>query len=49
MLRRALTAISGAAVLLLALGAPGLAAGWAVTALDQLPSEFRAGETYQLG
>ncbi len=38
-----------AAVALLALAMPALAGGWAVTSLDALPSEFRAGQTYRLG
>ncbi|MGH8936902.1 MAG: hypothetical protein ACRDXD_11695 [Acidimicrobiia bacterium] len=45
--RTFLTLIVGAVVLLIA--APALAGGWAVTTFDELPPEFRAGETYRLG
>ncbi|HEX9437114.1 MAG TPA: hypothetical protein VGA16_08165 [Candidatus Limnocylindria bacterium] len=45
---RAITAVS-ALVLTLALGAPALAGGWAVTTLDQLPPDFRAADTYAIG
>ena len=38
-----------ALVLTLALAAPALAGGWAVTTLDTLPPEFRAQETYSIG
>lgn len=35
---------------LLILAAPAaIAGGWAITSMDELPGEFRAGETYQLG
>jgi hypothetical protein len=35
---------------LLMLAAPAaVAGGWAITSMDELPGEFRAGETYQLG
>ena len=35
---------------LLILAAPAaFAGGWAITSMDELPGEFRAGETYQLG
>ena len=35
---------------LLILAAPAaMAGGWAITSMDELPGEFRAGETYQLG
>lgn len=44
---RLVASVVGGAVLLLAL--PALAGGWAVTTFDQLPSEFRAGQTYTLG
>lgn len=33
----------------LALGAPALAGGWAVTTLDELPPDIRAGQTYAIG
>lgn len=45
---RLLTALT-ALILTLALGAPALAGGWAVTTLDQLPPELRATETYSIG
>lgn len=44
-MRVALTAL----VLSLALGAPALAGGWAVTTLDQLPPDLKATETYAIG
>jgi hypothetical protein len=36
-------------LLTLALGAPAMAGGWAVTTLDQLPPDMRAAQTYAIG
>lgn len=45
---RAMTLLS-ALVLTLALGAPALAGGWAVTTLEELHSALKATETYTIG
>jgi hypothetical protein len=45
-----LTAIGMLTAGLLILAAPAaIAGGWAITSMDELPGEFRAGENYQLG
>ncbi|HEV2126238.1 MAG TPA: hypothetical protein VGW38_26075 [Chloroflexota bacterium] len=36
-------------ILAVAAAVPAAAGGWAVTALDRLPTEIRAGEPYQIG
>ena len=46
--RSALSLILAVAALF-ALAAPALAGGWAITTVDTLPQEFRAGETYTIG
>jgi hypothetical protein len=38
-----------ACLLTLAFATPAFAGGWAVTTLDQLPPEFHAGQTYDIG
>ena len=45
-MRRLLFAV--AVAVLLVVGAPAYAGGWAATSFDDLPSEFVAGETYEL-
>lgn len=47
-MRRLVTTLS-ALVLTLALGAPALAGGWAVTTLDELPPQIQAGQEYAIG
>jgi hypothetical protein len=49
MVRRLTVGVALAAVASLMLAVPALAGGWAVTTLDRLPAEFRAGETYRIG
>jgi hypothetical protein len=49
MVRRLVVGVALAAVASLALAVPALAGNWAVTTLDRLPAEFRAGETYRIG
>jgi hypothetical protein len=45
-----LTAIGLLSAGLLIMAAPAATAGgWAITSMDELPGEFQAGETYQLG
>jgi len=46
-MRKAITALS-AATLVMAVAAPALAGGWAVTSFENLPGEFEAGTTYTL-
>lgn len=41
--------LGAALVLLLALGTPAAAGGWAVTTLDQVPPDLHAGDTYAIG
>lgn len=47
-MRRLATALTALA-LSVALGAPALAGGWAVTTLDELPADIVAGDTYTIG
>ena len=46
---RLLTSTLAAAALTLLMGLPALAGGWATVTLDQLPTEFQAGQTYRMG
>ena len=48
-MRRLTVSLAFASFALLALSMPALAGGWAVTTLDALPGEVRAGETYRIG
>lgn len=49
MLGRCVGALLSVVVLVLVFTAPAVAGSWAITALDPLPAELRAGQTYGVG